>query len=126
LVPLSQAVMFDIYPVEQRGPAMAMWGMGVQIGPVIGPILGGWLTENYNWRWVFYINVPFGILAAVGLLLFLKETSHSKLTRLDWIGFVALSLAIGAFQTLLDRGEELDWFSSHEIIVEACLAGLGL
>jgi DHA2 family multidrug resistance protein len=126
MVPLSQAVMYDIYPAEQRGSAMAMWGMGVQVGPVIGPIIGGWLTENYNWRWVFYINVPFGILAAVGLLFFLKETSHSKLTKLDWIGFVALSLAIGAFQTLLDRGEELDWFGSREIVVEACLAGLGL
>jgi DHA2 family multidrug resistance protein len=125
LVPLSQAVMFDIYPAEQRGPAMGMWGLGVNIGPVIGPIIGGWFTENYDWRWVFYINVPFGILAAVGLLLFLKETSHSKLTKLDWIGFVALSLAIGAFQTMLDRGEELDWFGSHEIVVEACLAGFG-
>jgi DHA2 family multidrug resistance protein len=125
MVPLSQAVMYDIYPAERRGSAMAMWGMGVQVGPVIGPIVGGWLTENYNWRWVFYINVPFGILAAGGLLLFLKETS-SKLTKLDWIGFVALSLAIGAFQTLLDRGEELDWFGSREIVVEACLAGLGL
>jgi len=126
LVPLSQAVMYDIYPVEQRGQAMAMWGMGVQVGPVIGPIVGGWLTSNYNWRWVFYINVPFGILAAVGLLLFLKETSHNKLTKLDWMGFVGLSLAIGAFQTLLDRGEELDWFGSREIVVEACMAGLGL
>jgi MFS transporter, DHA2 family, multidrug resistance protein len=126
LVPLSQAVMYDIYPVEQRGQAMAMWGMGVQVGPVIGPIVGGWLTANYNWRWVFYINVPFGILSAIGLLLFLKETSHSRLTKLDWIGFVALSLAIGAFQTLLDRGEELDWFGSREIVIEACVAGLGL
>jgi DHA2 family multidrug resistance protein len=126
LVPLSQAVMYDIYPAEQRGPAMAMWGMGVQVGPVLGPIIGGWLTESYSWRWVFYINVPFGILASVGLLIFLKETSHSKLTKLDWIGFVALSLAIGAFQTMLDRGEELDWFGSREIVVEACLAGLGL
>jgi MFS transporter, DHA2 family, multidrug resistance protein len=126
LVPLSQAIMYDIYPAEQRGPAMGIWGMGVNIGPVIGPIIGGWVTENYDWRWVFYINVPFGILAAVGLLLFLKETSHSKLTKLDWIGFVALSLAIGAFQTMLDRGEDLDWFGSHEIVVEACLAGLGL
>jgi DHA2 family multidrug resistance protein len=125
LAPLSQAIMFDIYPVEQRGPAMGMWGMGVNIGPVIGPIIGGWLTENYDWRWVFYINVPFGILSAVGLLLFLKETPHGKSTKLDWIGFVALSIAIGAFQTMLDRGEELDWFGSHEIIIEACLAGLG-
>ncbi len=125
LVPLSQAVMFDIYPAERRGSAMALWGMGVMIGPILGPTLGGWLTENYNWRWVFYINVPFGVLAAFGVLTFLKETSRSGSVMLDWIGFGALSLAIGAFQTMLDRGEVLDWFSSREIIVEACLAGLG-
>jgi DHA2 family multidrug resistance protein len=126
LVPLSQAVMFDIYPVEQRGGAMALWTMGVMIGPIFGPILGGWLTENYNWRWVFYINVPFGIVTAAGLLTFLKETSYGNSARLDWIGFGALSLAIGAFQTMLDRGETLDWFGSHEIITEACLAAIGL
>ncbi|HEX3994755.1 MAG TPA: DHA2 family efflux MFS transporter permease subunit [Acetobacteraceae bacterium] len=126
LVPLSQSVMFDIYPVDQRGKAMALWTMGVMIGPIFGPILGGYLTENYSWRWVFYINVPFGIVTACGLLIFLKETSHGKSVRLDWIGFGALSLAIGAFQTMLDRGETLDWFGSPEIIAEACLAGVGL
>jgi MFS transporter, DHA2 family, multidrug resistance protein len=125
LVPLSQSVMFDIYPPEQRGSAMALWTMGVMIGPIFGPILGGWLTENQSWRWVFYINVPFGIVTALGLLTFLKETSHGNSARLDWIGFGALSLAIGAFQTMLDRGETLDWFASPEIILEACLAGLG-
>ena len=118
--------MFDIYPVEQRGRAMALWTMGVMIGPIFGPILGGWLTENHSWRWVFYINVPFGVVTAFGLLTFLKETSYGKSARLDWIGFSALSLAIGAFQTMLDRGETLDWFGSREIIVEACLAGIGL
>jgi DHA2 family multidrug resistance protein len=126
LVPLSQSVMFDIYPVDQRGKAMALWTMGVMIGPIFGPILGGYLTENYSWRWVFYINVPFGIVTACGLLIFLKETAHGKSVRLDWIGFGALSLAIGAFQTMLDRGELLDWFGSTEIIVEACFAGIGL
>jgi DHA2 family multidrug resistance protein len=126
LVPLSQAVMFDIYPAEQRGRAMALWTMGVMIGPIFGPILGGWLTENHSWRWVFYINVPFGVVTAFGLLTFLKETSYGKKARLDWVGFGALSLAIGAFQTMLDRGETLDWFGSHEIIMEACLATVGL
>jgi MFS transporter, DHA2 family, multidrug resistance protein len=125
LVPLSQAVMFDIYPAEQRGKAMALWTMGVMIGPIFGPILGGWLTQNYSWRWVFYINVPFGVVTAFGLLTFLKETSYGNLARLDWIGCGALSLAIGAFQTMLDRGETLDWFGSQEIIIEACLAGIG-
>ena len=125
LVPLSQAVMYDIFPLEQRGMAMSVWTMGVMIGPIFGPILGGWLTENYNWRWVFYINVPFGILGAVGLLMFLKETPHSSSIRLDWLGFGALSLAIGAFQTMLDRGETLDWFASKEITLEAALAGFG-
>jgi DHA2 family multidrug resistance protein len=125
LVPLSQSVMFDLYPVERRGAAMAMWSIGVQVGPVLGPILGGWLTEYYSWRWVFYVNVPFGIITAIGLLIFLKDTPRSKSIRLDWIGFGALSVAIGAFQVMLDRGEELDWLTSHEIIIEACLAGIG-
>ena len=125
LVPLSQSVLYEIYPAEKRGSAMALWGVGVQVGPVLGPILGGWLTENYSWRWVFYVNVPFGILAAVGLLTCLKETAHSKSVKIDWVGFGALSLAIAAFQIMLDRGEQLDWLSSPEIITEACLAGLG-
>jgi DHA2 family multidrug resistance protein len=125
LVPLSQAVMFDIYPVEQRGSAMAIWGIGVMVGPILGPTLGGWLTQNYDWRYVFYINVPVGILAAAGLTLFLPETQRSKV-RFDWIGFTMLSLGIGALQMMLDRGSEMDWFSSGEIIVEAALAGLGM
>ena len=78
LVPLSQATMLDIYPPEQRGQAMAIWGMGVMVGPILGPTLGGYLTEIYNWRWVFYINLPFGILAMSGLLFFLKDTRHSE------------------------------------------------
>jgi DHA2 family multidrug resistance protein len=126
LVPLSQAVMYDLYPREKRGQAMSLWGVGVQVGPVLGPILGGWLTGDYSWRWVFYVNIPFGLLAAAGLLIFLKETPISRAARLDWIGFGALTVGIAALQLMLDRGEELDWFSSPEIITEACLAGLGV
>jgi DHA2 family multidrug resistance protein len=125
LVPLSQATLLDIYPEERRGFAMAVWGMGVMIGPIMGPTLGGFLTEQYDWRWVFYINLPFGILATAGLMIFLPSTLGMNRLRFDWFGFAALSVAIGAFQLLLDRGQDLDWFFSTEIIVEAVLAGLG-
>jgi MFS transporter, DHA2 family, multidrug resistance protein len=124
LVPLSQSVMYELYPPEQRAKAMGLWTMGVMMGPICGPILGGWLTDNYSWRWVFYINVPFGILTAIGLLTFLKESGRTGTARLDWIGFGALSLAIGSFQMMLDRGETLDWFDSREIVLEACIAGV--
>jgi MFS transporter, DHA2 family, multidrug resistance protein len=119
LVPLSQSVMYELYPPEQRAKAMGLWTMGVMMGPICGPILGGWLTDNYSWRWVFYINVPFGIVTALGLLTFLEESPRSGGVRLDWIGFGALSLAIGSLQMMLDRGETLDWFNSREITVEA-------
>lgn len=102
---------------------MAMWGVGVMVGPILGPTLGGWLTESYNWRWVFYINLPVGILTFLGLSAYLAETRISKLS-FDWFGFAALSLAIGSFQMMLDRGEQLDWFSSTEIVLEGALAGL--
>lgn len=123
LVPLSQAVMFDIYPIEQRGSAMAIWGIGVMVGPILGPTLGGWLTQNYSWRWVFYINVPVGIATVFGLLTFLPETKRI-IQKFDWTGFALLAVAIGAFQVMLDRGEQKDWFASSEIITEALLAGL--
>ena len=126
LVPLSQATLLDIYPARRRGFAMAIWGMGVMIGPIMGPTLGGFLTEQYNWRWVFYINLPFGILAAGGLIAFLPSALGVNRLRFDWLGFAVLSIGIGALQLMLDRGQELDWFYSTEIIVEAVLAGLGI
>lgn len=126
LVPLSQAVLLDTYPKEKHGSAMAMWGVGVMLGPILGPTLGGWLTETYDWRWVFYVNLPFGLLALAGILLFLPETAKDDARRFDVFGFALLSLAIGALQMMLDRGENQDWFSSTEIVVEAVLAGLGL
>ena len=124
LVPLSQAILFDIYPVERRGFAMAVWGMGVMIGPILGPTLGGYLTEMYNWRYVFYINLPFGVLATLGLLVFMHEGEGESHLRFDWLGFVVLSTGIGALQMMLDRGNNQDWFTSREIMIEAVLAGL--
>ncbi|PJK27747.1 EmrB/QacA family drug resistance transporter [Minwuia thermotolerans] len=125
LVPLSQAVLLDTYPREKHGSAMAMWGVGVMVGPILGPTLGGYLTEVYNWRWVFYINLPFGILALLGILAFVPETARDR-RRFDFFGFALLSLAIGALQMMLDRGESQDWFASTEIVSEAVLAGLFL
>ena len=124
LVPLSQSVLLDSYPKERHGSAMALWGVGVMVGPILGPTLGGWLTEAYNWRWVFYINLPVGILTFLGLSAFLSETKTLNI-RLDWLGSLSLSLGIGALQMMLDRGEQLDWFSSTEILVEAALMTLG-
>jgi DHA2 family multidrug resistance protein len=117
--------MLDIYPVEQRGTAMAIWATGVMIGPILGPTLGGYLTDLYDWRWVFFINVPFGIVAVAGLMLFLKEKHRDVKLRFDWVGFTALSVGLGALQMMFDRGSSQDWFSSNEIIIEAVLAGLG-
>jgi DHA2 family multidrug resistance protein len=102
---------------------MAIWVMGVTVGPILGPVLGGWLTENYNWRWVFYINLPFGILAFLGILASMPETVKAK-SRFDFFGFIALSLAVGALQMMLDRGQLKDWFSSTEIWVEATIAAV--
>jgi len=123
LVPLSQAVLFDINKPEDFGKAMALWGVGVTMGPILGPALGGWLTEDYSWRWVFYINVPIGILAFLGLSASMPETKKHD-NRFDFFGFATLSFGLGALQLMLDRGELKDWFSSGEIISEALVAGL--
>ena len=121
LVPLSQSIMLDIFDIKERGSAMAMFGVSVMVGPVLGPVIGGWLTDNISWRWVFYINVPIGALAFAGVSLFVTETARDAKSQIDWLGFAALSVGIGALQIFLDRGEQLDWFSSGEIIVEALI-----
>jgi DHA2 family multidrug resistance protein len=126
LVPLSQTVLININPPERRGSAIALWSMAVFAGPVLGPVIGGWLTETYNWRFIFYINLPIGLLALFGMMTFLKETARDVAAKLDWFGFGALSVAIAAFQVLLDRGEELDWFGSGEIVIEAIIAASAL
>jgi DHA2 family multidrug resistance protein len=127
LIPLSQAIMLDIYPPEDHGKAMAMWGMGVVLGPVIGPTLGGYLTEAISWRWIFFINLPVGAAALLGGALFLPKMPPADQPRpLDAFGFVALALGVGAMQMMLDRGERLDWFESTEIVIEAIVMVAGL
>ncbi len=125
LVPLSQTVMLDAYPPAQRGSAMAIWGMGVMLGPIMGPTLGGWLTETYSWHWVFLINVPIGILTVLGLMAVMPETEKKSHLRFDWLGFAALAVGIGALQLMLDRGEQVGWFESSEIIAEAVISVAG-
>jgi DHA2 family multidrug resistance protein len=121
LVPIAQAVMFDINPPEKHPRAMAMFGMGVMIGPILGPVLGGWLTENFSWRWVFLVNLPVGLVSALLLIRFMPKTEKS-LRRFDLFGFGLLALALGSLQMMLDRGQQLDWFESWEICLEAGLA----
>jgi len=126
LVPLSQSVLLDAYPREQQGRAMAVFGLGVMLGPILGPTLGGWLTNSYSWRWVFYVNVPFGVLCVFGIQMFLgRRADHPLAARFDWFGFAALGLGVGALQLFLDRGERLDWFASREIQLEVALCILG-
>jgi MFS transporter, DHA2 family, multidrug resistance protein len=125
LVPLSQATMLDIFPFEQRAQAMAIFGIGVMVGPIMGPTLGGLLTDTLSWRFVFYVNLPFGIIAATGLALFMPKAPAKPDLRFDWTGFAALAVAVGMLQMMLDRGQTEDWFDSGEIVTKAVLAGLG-
>jgi len=118
LVPLSQAVMLDSYALHERAKAMSIWGMGVMMGPIMGPSLGAWLTETYSWHWVFFVNLPFGIFTVLGLLVFMDETKKDFSLRFDWFGFTALAVGIGSLQIALDRGEQLGWTESNEIIAE--------
>ena len=125
LVPLSQAVMLDSYALHERAKAMSIWGMGVMMGPIMGPSLGAWLTETYSWHWVFFVNLPFGIFTVLGLLVFMDETQKNRELRFDWFGFAALAVGIGALQIALDRGEQLGWTESGEIIAEFIVSAVG-
>ncbi len=124
LVPVSQAIMMDTYPREEQGKAMAMWGVGTMLGPIAGPSLGGWLTDELSWRWVFYVNLPVGILCAIGILALVRDNVHGAPRRFDLLGFTLLAVAIGSFQLMLDRGHMLDWFDSVEIIGETLVAAV--
>lgn len=121
LVPLSQSIMLQTFPGEQRGKAMAIWAMGVMVAPILGPTLGGWLTEVISWRWTFYINLPVGILSFVLAVRYIHDTPQRE-RRMDWLGFASLALGIGALQLVLDRGNQDDWFSSQTLILAAIVA----
>ena len=123
LVPIAQATMLDIFPPAQTGAAMAMFGMGVMLGPILGPSLGAYLTEYYNWRWVFFINVPLGVLALLGIQATIKDPAHRERDRpFDLGGFALLSVSIGSLQLMLDRGNSQLWFQSSEIVIEGLVA----
>ena len=122
MMPLSQAVMLDTYPLKERGQAMAIWGMGVTVGPILGPVIGGWLTDDFSWRWVFYVNLPIGALCVAGVAAFLPRNQPTHRRPLEWLGFLLLAIALAAFQLMLDRGQQNDWFTSGETIAEALTA----
>ena len=125
LVPLSQAVMLDMYAPHERGSAMSIWAVGIMVGPIIGPTLGALLTESYNWRYVFYVNLPVGIVAFLGIWAFLPRSPVNRALRFDWTGFLALAVGIAGLQLVLDRGETKDWFGSVEIALEATASMAG-
>ena len=125
LVPMSQAVMIDLYPPKERGKAMALWAMGIMVAPIMGPVIGGWLTANFSWRWSFFINLPVGILALWLAWRHMEETTL-KHREMDWLGFFAMFLTVGGLQYILDKGNEEDWLDSSYIrwMVVISLAGL--
>ena len=125
LGPLAQTTMMDIYPPKERGRAMSIWGMGGMIGPILGPTIGGYLTAFYDWRYVFFVNLPVGLIAIPGLIWLMPGDAPSRPARFDWLGFLMLSMGLGGLQFALDRGEELDWLSSGSIVACLVIAGLG-
>jgi len=126
LVPVAQAIVLDTYAKRHHGAAIALFGVGSVLGPVVGPVLGGYLAEAYNWRWVFYMILPFTALAFIGSLAFIHDREAGSKVRLDWLGFLLLSAALAGTQLMLDRGERADWFDSAEIVAWAAIAGLAI
>src|SRR6266576_1160972 len=125
LQPIAQSVLLESFPPEKRGSAMAIYGMGIVVAPIIGPTLGGWITDNYSWRWIFYINVPIGIVAVLMANMFVEDPPYirdQRPGRIDYIGFGLMALALGAMQLVLDKGQEEDWFSSTLITWAAIFA----
>ena len=132
LVPISQAVLLESFPPEKRGVAMATFGMGVVVAPILGPTLGGWITDNYSWRWIFYINLPVGIFAVLMAQAFVEDPpyiKHAKVGAVDFSGFGLLAVWLGTLQIILDKGQQEDWFSSDwmrwfAVISVVCFAGI--
>jgi len=128
LQPLSQAILLEAFPPEKRGKAMAFWALGIVVAPMLGPVLGGWITDSYSWRWLFYINLPIGVAAVVMAMLFIFDPPYirRRAQSVDYWGIGYLALGIGALQIMLDKGQEEDWFGSHFITILAVLAIAGL
>jgi DHA2 family multidrug resistance protein len=128
LQPLSQAIMLEAFPPEDRGKAMAFWGLGIVVAPMLGPVLGGWITDSYSWRWIFYINLPVGIAALTMCKLFIFDPAYiqRRSRRVDWWGIGLLAVGIGALQVMLDKGQEEDWFGSHFITALTVICALAL
>jgi MFS transporter, DHA2 family, multidrug resistance protein len=127
IIPLSQAILWEIFPLGQRGLAMAVWGIGFMMGPIIGPTLGGYIADNWSWRWIFYINLPVGLLGFFMASAFLFDPPYlRKPARVDWPGLVLMVLGFGCLQLMLDRGEREDWFDSSLIVALALIAGVAL
>ncbi len=128
LQPLSQAVLLESFPAEKRGQAMAFWALGIVVAPMLGPVIGGWLTDNYSWRWVFYINVPIGVLAILLTQAFIFDPPYLRKERtgIDYWGIGLLVVGMGSLQIMLDKGQEDDWFGSHFIVTLMVLAVVGL
>jgi DHA2 family multidrug resistance protein len=128
LQPLSQAVLLEAFPPEERGKAMGFWGLGIVVAPILGPVLGGWLTDSYSWRWVFYINLPVGIVALAMMEMFVFDPPYigRRGERVDWTGIGLLTLGIGALQIFLDKGQEDDWFASRLMTSLAVVSAVAL
>jgi MFS transporter, DHA2 family, multidrug resistance protein len=128
MMPMSQAILMETFPPEQQALAMSVWGMGMMLGPVGGPILGGWITDNYSWRWIFYINVPIGITAALMVAVFVHDPDYIRrgINKIDWWGLWLLAIGIASVQVMLDKGERLDWFDSHLILALTAIGAIGL
>ena len=124
LISTAQAILFDVFPLRERGQAMAIFGMGVMVGPTLGPTLGGWITDNYSWPWIFYINLPLGVIAALLTWRYVPEPEHevTRVDAIDWLGLALLIVGIGTLQVLLERGESEGWFESREIVAETAIA----